>query len=455
MRLSGDRHRPEFSRLANESRVEGRRPGPLLSNPAEFRVLRMGADGDGIAELPDGTPLYLPGTLPGETVRARPVKTRGEGWASQVEAVIAASPERTAPPCPLFGACGGCALQHWQSEPYRAWKSGLLAAALRRAGYAVDIAPLVATPPGARQRVDLAIRRQGATVILGLHAGRAAEVVDLTACPVLHPVLFAVLAPLRAALRGLALLRREGSAVFNLLESGSDLLLRTDAEPNTADRSHLAEFARKHGLCRISWARGNAAPETLCLLHPPVATLSGVPVRPPPGAFLQASREGEAAIVAAVLNGLSGHLPARARVAEFYAGCGTLSFALASRARVTAYEGDAESVAALRAAANAQGLAVRITVEQRDLARRPVMSAELANCAAVVLDPPYAGAAAQIAQVAAARPERVVYVSCNPAALARDAAVLRGAGYSVLHAVPIDQFLWSARLESVVVFAIG
>ena len=140
-------------------------------------------------------------------------------------------------------------------------------------------------------------------------------------------------------------------------------------------------------------------------------------------------------------------------MAELYAGCGTLSFALAARVRVTAYEGDADLVAALRAATNAQGLAGRITVEQRDLTRRPVTATELAGCAAVVLDPPYGGAAAQMAQLAAARPKRVVYVSCNPAALARDAAVLRGAGYMIAAAVPIDQFLWSARLESVVVFS--
>lgn len=416
-------------------------------------MTRIGADGDGIAALPDGTFLFVAGTLPGETVLARPVARRGDGWAAVVETLIIASPERTAPPCPHFGGCGGCTLQHWQDAPYRAWKAGLLEAALRRAGFAAAIAPLVTTPPGARRRMDFSLRRQGSAVLLGLHAGRAAEVVDLTTCPVLHPDLLALLAPLRAVLRGLALFRREGSAVLNLLESGPDLLLRTDGEPNTADRTQLAAFARAHGLCRISWARGNAAPETLCLLQPPVAVLSGVPVRPPPGAFLQASREGEAAIVAAVLAGLPEKLPARARVAELYAGCGTLSFALVARARVAAYEGDADLVAALRAAVNAQVLAARIAVEQRDLTRRPVTATELAGCAAVVLDPPYGGAAVQIAQVAAARPRRVVYVSCNPVALARDAALLRGAGYAVVTATPIDQFLWSARLESVVTFS--
>jgi len=420
---------------------------------AEVGVARIGADGDGIAELPDGGALYLAGTLPGEIVRARVEKKRGEGWAASVEAIITASPERIGAACPHFGACGGCTLQHWQTEPYRAWKAGLLEAALRRAGFSVPIAPLVGTPPGARRRLDMAMRRQGPAVVVGLHAPRAAEVVDLTSCPVLHPALFALVAPLRAALRGLALLKREGSVVANLLESGPDLLLRSDAEATTADRTRLTAFAHAHGVCRISWARGEGPSETLCLLRPPVAMLSGVAVRPPPGAFLQASEVGEAAIVAAVLAGLPEKLPARARVAELFAGCGTLSFALAARVRVAAYEGDADLVAALRAAANAQGLAGRVATEQRDLARRPVMATELKGFAAAVLDPPYGGAAEQIAQIAAARLKRVIYVSCNPAALTRDAAMLRGAGYSVVSAVPIDQFLWSARLESVVVFA--
>ena len=420
--------------------------------PAEVRITRVGADGDGIAALPDATPLFVAGTLPGEIIRARPSKKRGEGWAAGIEAVVTASPERVEPPCPHFGICGGCTLQHWHPAPYRAWKTGLLEAALRRAGYAAVIAPPVTTPPGARRRLDFALRRQGANVQVGLHAARTAEVVDLTACPVLHPDLFALVAPLRAALRGLALLRREGSAVANLLEGGIDLLLRTDAAPTTADRTHLAAFAQTYGLCRISWARGHTPPETLCLLRPPLAVLSGVAVRPPPGAFLQTSADGEAAIVAAVLAGLEEKLPARAVVVELYAGCGTLSFCLATRARVAAFEGDAALVAALRAAANTHGLAGRITVEQRDLTRRPVTAAELAGCAAVVLDPPFAGAAAQIPLIAAARPKLVIYVSCNPAALARDAAILHEAGYAVASAVPIDQFLWSAGLESVVVF---
>jgi 23S rRNA (uracil1939-C5)-methyltransferase len=178
-----------------------------------------------------------------------------------------------------------------------------------------------------------------------------------------------------------------------------------------------------------------------------------VAVRPPPGGFLQASAEGEAAIVEAVLAGLPEKLAGKARIAELYAGSGTLTFALAQRARVAAWEGDGPALAALKEAVNRGGLAGRVEAFARDLARGPLGEAELAGFAAVVLDPPHAGAAAQVARIAASAVKRVIYVSCNPAALGRDAAVLRGAGFRLLSAVPIDQFLWSARLESVCVFS--
>ncbi len=175
-------------------------------------------------------------------------------------------------------------------------------------------------------------------------------------------------------------------------------------------------------------------------------------MRPPPGAFLQASEAGEAAIIAAVLAGLPDKLTARTRIAELYAGCGTLSFALAPHARISAYEGDAATFGALQEAASRAGLSGRVDAMRRDLARQPISAKELAPFAAVVLDPPHTGASAQIGQIAASSVRTVIYVSCNPATLGRDAQVLREAGYSLTAATAIDQFLWSVRLESVSVF---
>ncbi|HET7883199.1 MAG TPA: RsmD family RNA methyltransferase [Acetobacteraceae bacterium] len=356
------------------------------------------------------------------------------------------------PPCPHFGVCGGCTLQDQPAQAYIADKCDALAAALRRAGFAdVPLSPAAHTGPGERRRMDLAARRTRAGVTLGLHRQRSTEVVDLTTCVVLHPDLVRLLPPLRELLARLQGFRREASVIANLLDTGPDLLLRTDAPLQLADRVALTDFARAHALPRIAWAQGTGEPEPIAILRPPTTLLSGVSVTPPPGAFLQASAKGEAAIIAAVLDAI----PAKGRVAELFAGCGTLSFALARRMRVAAWEGDAAASAALRSAANHAGLAGRIAAKQRDLARQPLQAKELRGFSAIVLDPPFAGAAAQVPQIATAKRPVVVYVSCNPATLARDARLLHQAGYRVTAATPIDQFLWSTRLESVVAFAIG
>jgi 23S rRNA (uracil1939-C5)-methyltransferase len=340
-------------------------------------------------------------------------------------------------------------LQHWRDDAYIAWKTDLLRIALHRAGYAdAVLAPPARTLPGQRRRMDLAIRRAGGKVVLGLHRPRSTAVVDFAECHVLHPTLVSLIAPMRVLLSRLRAFRREGSVIANLLDTGADVLLRTDATLDVTDRLAATEFARAHRLPRISAAKGNDEPEPIAVLRPASTLLSGISVTPPPGVFLQASPSGEAAVIAAVLDAL----PAKGRIAELFAGCGTITFALAQRTRVAAWEGDAASVSALRAAANHAGLAGRVTVTQRDLTRQPLQAKELSGFAAVVLDPPFAGAAIQVAQIAAEKVPVVIYVNCNPTTLARDARLLSQAGYRLQAATPIDQFLWSVRLESVCVF---
>ena len=421
--------------------------------PARVHIDRVGSEGDGIARLPDGTPLYVPFTLPGETITARPLQSRGDGWHAFADAITDAGETRVDPPCRHFGRCGGCMLQHWRDGEYRQWKAGLVSHALRQAGFTPpDPLPFVAGLPGERRRIDFAVRRTAGRIILGLHEQRSAEVIDITDCLVLHPELMALLVPLRALLQGLKAVRREGSVIINLLDAGPDMLLRTDAALTLDDRIALTDFARDHALPRVSQTIGNDTPETIGLLRPPITTLSGVSVRPPPGVFLQATAEGEQAIVEAVLRGMPGKITSKTRVAELYAGCGTLTFALAKAVRVAAFEGDAATMGALKQAINQGGVAGRIEAFQRDLARQPLSAQELKPFAAVVLDPPHGGAAAQIGQIAASGVPVVVYVSCNPATLSRDARMLNGAGYKLAAATVIDQFLWSARVESVSVF---
>jgi len=215
----------------------------------------MGADGDGVAALPDGTALYLPNTLPGELVQPGALLRRGEGWTAEA-VMLEPSADRVAPPCPHFGPCGGCTLQHWRDGAYADWKASQVMDALRRMEAPVAGPSLARTPPAARRRMDLAIRREGPVVRVGLHRRRSREIVDMHACPVLHPALFALVQALRPMLQRLTGLRREGSAVVNLLDSGPDLLLRTDAPLTAGDRVLLTALANAHGLPRISWEPG-------------------------------------------------------------------------------------------------------------------------------------------------------------------------------------------------------
>jgi 23S rRNA (uracil1939-C5)-methyltransferase len=422
-------------------------PRATRDTPIETTVARLGAGGDGIAPLPDGRLAYIPGVLPGERVRIAPGARRGEGVAARLVERLTDSPDRAAPPCPHFGPCGGCTVQHLAEEAYRRWKTALLAEALRRAGFpGTPIEPLVPAAPGTRRRAALALHGR----IVGFHERASRRVVDAPHCRVLDPALLA----LAGRLRGLALacLRPEAEAQVNLLDSGADLVLRGPHAPDLAERERLAAFGEEADLARLSWATRDEAPLPVTVRRAPRIAFDGVAVEPPPGAFLQATRTGEAAIAAAVLDALA-DVAQDATVADLYAGIGTLSVRLARRFRVRAAEGEAEAAAALRRAANGAGLAPRLAVETRDLVARPLLPAELRGVDAVVLDPPRDGARAQCEALAQTPIRRIVYVSCNPAALARDARLLAGGGWRPRSATPIDQFLWSGHLECVVPFS--
>lgn len=353
--------------------------------------------------------------------------------------------------CVHYGICGGCAVD----DRHAIDKFQRLKKALARAGFlTAPVAPLVATPLGTRRRVDLGITRQGAELALGLHQARGAKVVDMQECALLRPEILGLLPPLRGLLRHLEALRRAGSVVINWLDDGADILLRMDAAFTGPDRTKIITFARAQNVLRISIATGTDEPEPAIMLAPPVISFAGVKIEPAPGAFLQASVEGEAAVVAAVLAGLP-KLTQKSRIVELFAGSGTLSFPLAQHARLEAYEGHAAAVAAQDKAIRTQNLAGRMSIALRDLHRRPLQPADMAGHAAVVLDPPFAGAAVQMRFLIAANVPRVIYVSCNPEALTADALPLHGAGYRVLNATPIDQFPFSENVESVVVFGKG
>lgn len=413
-------------------------------------IASIGAQGDGVGEL-EGRAVFVPFALPGDRVRVRLGEARGEGIAAAALERLADGPGRVSPPCRHFGVCGGCQLQHLETERYRAWKSRLLATALRHRGLdPATVLPMIAIPPGSRRRARFAAYRLGATVVFGFHERAGKRIVDLRHCPILLESLQRPLPLLRRM--AAALLADRGAADFELTasETGIDLLIeQAEKPPGTAARSQLIALAGEAGILRVSWAKPRGEPEPLAIMGTPLMRFGGIAVDLPPGAFLQPSAAGEAALLDAVGRATEG----RTRIADLFCGIGSFALPLAGRARTHAVEGDRAAAAALEAAARRAGIGHRLTVERRDLERVPLQPEELAKFDAVVFDPPRAGAAAQSRALAGSGVARVVGVSCNPASFARDARTLVDGGYRLDWAVPVDQFPWSPHLELVACFS--
>ena len=422
--------------------ARGARRAPA-SQVAEVTIAELGGRGDGIARL-DGAPVYVPFALPGERLRVR-LEPRGDGAFAGVPLErLSAGDARAEPACPHFGACGGCALQHLADPAYAGWKVETLRTALARQGLdEAAFEPLTRTPPGGRRRARLTVVGRRGPPAIGFNERASHRVIDLEACPVLSPRLTALLPPLRALLAPAVQPGQRLDIDALDLDGTVDLGFVAPFDPDLALREALAGFARAQDIARIVWRRSDREPPEPVVQRRPVrACFGGVAVELPPGAFLQASAEGEAALTGFATRHAEG------RVLELFAGAGTFTLPLAAQGRlVLAFEGDAALVEALAAAARRGGLAGRVRAERRDLVRRPIAATELAEADCVLLDPPRAGAAEQIAGIAGSGVATVVYVSCNPVSFARDARRLAEAGFRLDRVLPVDQFLWSPHLE--------
>jgi 23S rRNA (uracil1939-C5)-methyltransferase len=258
-------------------------------------------------------------------------------------------------------------------------------------------------------------------------------------CHILRPELFALVAPLRELLNGLLQSKRTSEVRLALADQGADVLLKGVSADGLTVVERLTSFARSHGLARLSIDH-DLGPENIYEPQPVTVNLAGVPVGFPIGGFLQATEDGEAALVGCVREAVGeGN-----RIADLFAGLGT--FALSIRASYAA-EASRDVAAELKRAAP------NMTVEHRDLYRRPLDAGELARFGAVVLDPPRAGAAEQVAALAKSKVAQVAYVSCNPATFARDAKTLAQGGYRLEWVKPVGQFRWSTHVELAACFS--
>lgn len=414
-----------------------------------LEIAAIGARGDGFAEL-EGRPVFVPQTVPGDRLRVRVTGETSAGFRGEPMELIAEGPGRQEPPCPHFGPCGGCALQHLDVASYRTWKEQLLPKALAQRGLEeMELRPVTWIAPATRRRVVMAAKGQGRGLRLGFHERYSHNVVDLGQCLIMTPALFDAVAPLREALMAVPSGKRGLTVTLTETESGLDLLLEGEGRLDLAARESLAAFAEAQDLARLSWRESGEMVEPLAERRAPKLIFGGIEVTPPPGGFLQPSREGEVALRDLVLEALP---EGAERVLELFSGSGSFTFPLTGRAAVRAVEGDEGAVGALDAAARLPHLQGRLETEQRDLYRRPYGADELEGFDSVVLDPPRSGAQGQAERLAASSVKSVLAVSCNPATFARDARTLVDGGFRLAWAAPVDQFVWSPHLELVAKF---
>ncbi len=395
---------------------------------ARARVAAIGAGGDGVTE--DG--VFVPFAAPGDVIAFEQ-----DGGRGRIVEVIAPSPERVTPPCPHFGVCGACQLQHVSGGLYRAWKRDQVVRALAQAGLEAPVGELIDAHGEGRRRVTLAIKHG----VAGYHRRGSHEVMPVAVCPILAPGLSGAIGFAQALAAELP--DKWVSLLLTATLGGMDGDIRGPLHGNARLNARLAGLAKEHGLARLTAER-----EPLALYRSPQIGVGPVAMLVlPPGAFLQATAKGEDVLGGLVLDGVK-----RARkVADLFCGVGPFAIRLAARAQVYAADTDAGAVAALRKAVAVPGFKP-VIAERRDLFRRPLVPQELEPFDAVVFDPAFDGAAAQAAELARSRVPRIVAVSCNPVSFARDARTLVDGGYRLTKVTPVDQFLYASHVEIVAQF---
>ena len=417
----------------------------------EVEVTQLGHSGDGVVEV-DGRKYFVAYAAPGDRLQIK--FNPGDKDRAAIVQILNPGDARVTAPCRHFTQCGGCALQHLSDLFVADWKREQIIDALAHRGlHDVLVRPTRTMPPASRRRAAFTAEHGVDGIHIGFHARMSKRLVPVSECMVLDKNIVQALPGLE---KMLAPLLRHGQSVRLLVtQTGTGLDVDVQfgsgqkAEPNLRLRTLLAASADRLDLARLSW---NGV--ILLERRKPQIVMGGTPVSPPPGAFLQASSQGEAELIALVLEALGAKtLDAKgARILDLFAGCGTFTFPVAQLARVHAVEGDRAMTEAIRQAANQRQGLKQIEASHRDLQRGPLSVDELASYAAVIFDPPKAGARAQADQIAASQIHKVIAVSCAPATFARDARSLVDGGFLLRWVTPVDQFRWSAEVELVALF---
>ena len=420
-----------------------------MTTPETLIIDHIGGKGDGVA-LRNDEPVFVPFTTTGDVVSASITETK-DAFHGQIETLISSGPDRVAPPCPHFGICGGCQLQHISTEAYRKWKESSVHLQFEKSGLLpLEWLPPVFIGPHTRRRVTFAALKKGKDVILAFNAARSNELVDLKVCLLLTPALEALRDKLKPYLNSLLPEGKVSDVSLQDIDGAIELILTGDfGDLPFQKMGVISEMGHTLGLARIGWRpKPFAAAEPLLELAPTKKTFGKIQVDIPPGTFLQPSREGEDALVAAVLAGCKGLK--NKKIADLFSGCGTFSGHLIAHGSVYAAESDLPAISALKKVA--ASIPQKLSVEKRDLAKEPMTPTELRAIDCVVFDPPRSGAKEQAEQLAKSKTPRVIGVSCNPSTFIRDAGILVKGGYTFKSLQLVDQFVWSAHSEVVGVF---
>jgi len=401
----------------------------------------VGHRGDGVA-LVGGEAIYVPYALGGETVEVAAVPGHHPDR-RRLLTVETPSEQRIAPFCQHFGVCGGCAIQHWDMEHYRAWKHALVVETLKQASLDCAVAPLIDAHGKGRRRITLHARFGTHNVLkVGYAAAFSHDIIPIDRCPILDPALDGALEAAWALAEPLIANGKPLDIQVTATDGGLDVDIRGSGPLKPAMVAQLSRLAEKHRLARLT-RHG----ELVLLRSAPTVKMGVATVTLPPGSFLQATVAGEE-----TLAGLAAEHCGRAKlIADLFCGVGPFALRLAVRARIAAFDSDAAAIASLSKAAHAPGLKP-IKAEARDLFRRPLVPQELREFDCVLFDPPRQGAQAQAEKLAASKVPVVVAVSCNPATFARDARLLVDGGYRLEAVTPVDQFRHTPHVELVARF---
>jgi 23S rRNA (uracil1939-C5)-methyltransferase len=407
-----------------------------------LHIDHVGYFGDGVAPSP-GSNIYVPYTLGGETVEVAEVHGRPDR--RKLVDIKQASPQRIAPFCPHFSVCGGCAIQHWEAEAYRAWKRNVVVETLAQAGLTTEVSALVDAHGSGRRRITLHARMGTHEVLkVGYAAANSHDIIPIDRCPILDPALGGAIDAAWAIAEALKPVRKPLDIQFTATRGGLDVDVRGSGPVSAAMTAKLSAIAQAHRLARLT-RHG----ELVLLRNPPVVTMGKAQVTLPPGSFLQATDAGEEALAALVLE----HSNKAKHVADLFCGVGPFTLRLAAKSRVTAFDSDAGAVAALQKAATSTSGLKPVKAEARDLFRRPLVPQELRDYDTVVFDPPRQGAQAQATQLAASKVPVIIAVSCSVTTFARDAKILIDGGYKIERVTPVDQFRHTPHVELVARFS--